>query len=78
MNIVGMSFVLIASMFTSASPLTPVHLLWLNIIMDTLGALALSTDPPSYSVLKNQKPLKRDERVMTPTIARNIVLMAIY
>ncbi len=78
MNIVGMIFVLSASLFTSDSPLTPVHLLWLNIIMDTLGALAFSTDPPSNSVLKNQKPLRRDEKVMTPTIARNIICMAIF
>lgn len=29
------------------SPLTPVQMLWINLIMDTLAALALATDPPS-------------------------------
>ena len=29
------------------SPLTPVQMLWINLIMDTLAALALATDPPA-------------------------------
>ncbi len=78
MNIMTMGFVMFASIFTGDSPLIPVHLLWLNIIMDILGALSLSTDPPSLSILKNQKPLKRDEKIMTPAIARNIILMAAF
>jgi magnesium-transporting ATPase (P-type) len=28
------------------SPLTPVQMLWINLIMDTLAALALATEPP--------------------------------
>ena len=33
------------------SPLTPVQMLWINLIMDTLAALALATDPPSEELL---------------------------
>ncbi len=78
MNLMAMLFVVLASLFTGDSPLTPVHLLWLNLLMDALGALALSTDPPSQAILVNQQPLRRGEQVLTPTIARNIILMALF
>jgi len=37
------------------SPLKPVQLLWVNLIMDTMAALALATEPPSESLL-DRKP----------------------
>lgn len=46
--------------------------------MDTLGAFALATESPTDSVLKHQRPLKRDERVLTPHIARNILMQSGY
>ena len=33
------------------SPLNAVQLLWVNLVMDTLGALALATEPPSRGIL---------------------------
>ena len=33
------------------SPFTPAQLLWINIVMDTLGVLALATEPPSSTIL---------------------------
>lgn len=77
-NIVIMVLVTIGSVVFGDTPLTPVQLLWLNIIMDTLGVLALATEPPSPNVLTKQRPLKRDEKVVTPAITRNIILSAAY
>lgn len=37
------------------SPLRPVQLLWVNLIMDTMAALALATERPSPSLL-NRPP----------------------
>jgi Ca2+-transporting ATPase len=34
------------------SPLKPVQLLWVNLIMDTMAALALATDEPSPDLLE--------------------------
>ena len=38
--------------------LTAVQLLWVNLIMDTLAALALATDPPHDSVLDREPERK--------------------
>lgn len=48
---VVLTFVSAVSNKENESVLTAVQLLWVNLIMDTLAALALATDPPSESVL---------------------------
>lgn len=47
-------------------PLTPVQLLWLNLIMDTLAALALATEPANEDVLQ-RKPEKRTAPLISTT-----------
>lgn len=59
------------------SPLTPVQMLWINLIMDTLAALALATDPPSEELLKRM-PYSRNEYIITPQMWRGIVFNSIY
>lgn len=44
---------LIFSYAAGSAPLTAVQLLWVNMIMDTLGALALATEPPTDRVLQH-------------------------
>mmetsp|Transcript_7019 Transcript_7019/g.5264 ORF Transcript_7019/g.5264 Transcript_7019/m.5264 type:complete len:174 (+) Transcript_7019:775-1296(+) len=78
MNIVILTVQLVGSVTLGDAPLTPSQLLWINIIMDTLGVLALATEPPTNSVLTNIKPLQRNEKIMTPAIKRNIVISAVY
>ena len=51
------------------SPLKPVQLLWLNLIMDTLAALALATELPSDGLLQ-----KAPESKGTPIITRNMLI----
>mmetsp|Transcript_8449 Transcript_8449/g.18499 ORF Transcript_8449/g.18499 Transcript_8449/m.18499 type:complete len:167 (-) Transcript_8449:859-1359(-) len=56
-NVVAV-FITIVSAATdkgSHSVLTPVQLLWVNMIMDSLGALALATDEPTEKLL-DRKP----------------------
>ena len=36
-------------------PLNAVQLLWVNMIMDSMGALALATEPPTEELMR-QKP----------------------
>ena len=57
--------------------LSPVQLLWVNLIMDTLAALALATDPPSRSVL-DRKPDKKSDPIISPTMWKMLLLQAVY
>ena len=59
------------------SPLTPVQMLWINLIMDTLAALALATDPPLDELL-TRMPYARNEHIITPQMWRGIVFNSIY
>lgn len=40
--------------FFGESPFSPAQLLWINLIMDVLGALALATEPPMASNVKGE------------------------
>ncbi|KAK0571958.1 hypothetical protein LWI29_023972 [Acer saccharum] len=46
-NIAALYINLVASVSSGDVPLNAVQLLWVNLIMDTLGALALTTEPPT-------------------------------
>jgi len=63
-NIVAVLFTLIASAVYVDPVLNAVELLWVNLIMDSFGALALATDPPTRKLL-NRIPNKRNESVIT-------------
>ena len=56
-NIVAVLVVLISAVTQRDPPLSPVQLLWVNLIMDTMGALALGTEIPGMELL-DRKPYK--------------------
>lgn len=64
-------------MFSGSAPLTAVQLLWVNMIMDTLGALALATEPPHEGLMK-RPPIGRDAAFITWIMWRNIISQSIY
>lgn len=72
-----LTFVSAVSSGTESSVLTAVQLLWVNLIMDTLAALALATDPPMPSIL-NRKPEPRSAPLITLTMWKMIIGQAIY
>lgn len=76
-NVVAMFIVFIGSVVLRDPPLTSVQMLWVNLIMDTCGALALATEPPSDELL-NQKPYPRNDSIVTSVMIRNIIGHAIY
>jgi Ca2+-transporting ATPase len=71
------TFVTAVSDPTEHSVFTAVQLLWVNLIMDTLAALALATDPPADSVL-NRKPERKGSPIITITMWKMILGQSIY
>lgn len=59
------------------SVLTAVQLLWVNLIMDTMAALALATDPPPTSIL-DRPPDKKFGGLISLTMWKMIIGQAIY
>ncbi|PWN25411.1 calcium-translocating P-type ATPase [Jaminaea rosea] len=57
--------------------LTAVQLLWLNVLMDSLAALALATDPPSDELLK-QKPERPNTSLISIDMWKMILGQATY
>ncbi|KAI3471352.1 hypothetical protein Pfo_030716 [Paulownia fortunei] len=76
-NIVALMINFISACVSGSAPLTAVQLLWVNLIMDTLGALALATEPP-HDGLMQRPPVGRTESFITRTMWRNIIGQSIY
>ena len=76
-NMVALTTAFFAALFEFGTPLTAVQLLWVNLIMDTLAALALATEPPSKDSLK-RKPYGRDDNIVSNTMWRNIICQGLF
>lgn len=63
-NVAACFLVLFGSFMGTESPLTVTQMLWVNLIMDTFGAMALASLPPSPSVMKD-KPRKREASILS-------------
>ena len=55
-NVVALTITFVSSVGGYAPPLNAVMMLWVNLIMDTMGALALGTEPPSDTLLMHTLP----------------------
>ena len=58
-------------------PLTMIQLLWVNLIMDTLAALAFSGEPPLAKHMK-EKPKRRDENLITGSMWSSILANGLF
>ncbi len=76
-NVVAMTCALIGPMVGIPLPLTVPQLLWINIIMDTFAAIALSTEPPRESSMR-RRPVARDASIVTPSMGVSILLNSFY
>ncbi|KAK4506107.1 hypothetical protein PRZ48_004072 [Zasmidium cellare] len=59
------------------SVLTAIQLLWINLIMDSMAALALASDPPTEEIL-DRKPAKRTAPLISIIMWKMIIGQAIF
>ncbi len=75
-NICACLIVLIGAFTGVESPLTVTQMLWVNLIMDTFAAMALSSLPPDRRVL-NEKPRNPDSFIISGQMFRRILGMGL-
>lgn len=71
-NVSACFIVLIGAFVGTESPLTVTQMLWVNLIMDTFGAMALASLPPSQSVM-NEKPRDRKAFILNKAMYWNVL-----
>ncbi|KAL4652717.1 hypothetical protein ACB092_01G251500 [Castanea dentata] len=76
-NVAALIINVVAAVSSGDVPLNAVQLLWVNLIMDTLGALALATEPPTDHLM-DRPPVGRREPLITNIMWRNLLIQALY
>lgn len=76
-NVAALIINVVAAISSGDVPLNAVQLLWVNLIMDTLGALALATEPPTDHLMQ-RPPVGRRESLITNIMWRNLIIMALF
>jgi calcium-translocating P-type ATPase len=67
----------VALLFDHPNPLTITQILWVNLIMDTLAALAFGGEPPLHRFMQ-EKPKRRDEQIVSPYMWSSIIVGALW
>lgn len=76
-TITSLTIVFISGITIGDSPLNVIQLLWINMVMDTLAAISLATEPPHPTQLK-KKRLNKNEKVFLPEMWRQILGISAY
>ena len=76
-NVVALTITFLSAVAGYQPPLNAVMMLWVNLIMDTMGALALGTEPPNKELL-DRRPYRRDASLISRPMWRNILCQATY
>ncbi|MFM1914269.1 MAG: hypothetical protein RIR51_2122, partial [Bacteroidota bacterium] len=75
-NICACLLVFITACIGNETPLKAIQMLWVNLIMDSLGSLALATEPPNIRVLE-RKPCRRSEYPVSPRMWKHIIIQSV-
>jgi calcium-translocating P-type ATPase len=76
-NICAVGLSVIAPFFGVDTPVTIMQMLWINLVMDTLGGLAFSGEPAREKYM-TEKPKKRDENILNKYMISQILWMGFY
>ena len=61
---------------SALEPLLPIHILWINLVTDSLPALALAVDPAAKNVM-NRKPTKKEKGIFSKGMTWRVVYQGI-
>jgi Ca2+-transporting ATPase len=59
------------------SPFNVTQLLWINLILDVLAAIALATEPPHPKELRKER-IRKTDKPITPVMWRQIISQVLY
>ncbi|KAL4507213.1 hypothetical protein ABPG72_002006 [Tetrahymena utriculariae] len=76
-NVVALFMAFLGGLVFRESPFNTIQILWVNLMQDTMAALALATESPNDELLQ-RKPLKRSDAIVTPIMWKGIILQSIY
>uniref|UniRef100_A0A452XU25 Calcium-transporting ATPase n=3 Tax=Aegilops tauschii TaxID=37682 RepID=A0A452XU25_AEGTS len=76
-NVSALVINFVSAITTGKMPLTTVQLLWVNLIMDTMGALALATDTPTKALM-DRPPIGRTAPLVSNPMWRNLAAQAAF
>ncbi len=76
-NLCAVGVTMIGPFIGVESPVTVVQMLWINIIMDTLGGIAFAGEPALEKCMK-EKPKKRDEGILNGYMINQIGILGAF
>jgi Ca2+ transporting ATPase len=76
-NLCACILVFITACIGNETPLRPIQMLWVNLIMDSLGSLALATEPPHENLL-DRKPYQRNESIISHKMWKHILIQSLF
>ncbi len=77
LNICALLVSIIGPLVKVETPVTVMQMLWINMIMDTLAALAFSYEPPLKEYMK-EKSKPKDEKIINKYMTNEILTSGIY
>jgi len=77
MNLSAVCISLLGPLVGIEHPVTVIQMLWVNIIMDTLGSLAFAGEAPLREYM-HQMPVSRKEPILTGSMVQQILFSAAY
>ena len=77
MNLSAVGISMICPFFGFDTPVTVVQMLWINLIMDTLGGLAFAGEAPQKHYMK-EKPKRRDEPILNRYMISQMSVLSVY
>lgn len=76
-NVAAVSLTILGPIMNVDFPLTIIQLLWINMIMDTLGAIALGGEPALKRYMED-KPIKREDNILTKEMISSILVNGFF